>query len=169
MSSQEAALGCKKPLLRLLFMCLALSLALSWPGASSRAATTELFISDWHTGIALYGFDPVAFFVDGTPVRGSASFELKHAGAVFRFRNEGNRAAFSANPDIYIPRFGGYDPVAIARGSPAPGYPNLFVIREDRLFFFANEKNRASFLASPKEAIAAADTAWPRVTRGLVH
>lgn len=152
-------------MIRLLFMCL----ALSWPCALSRAATTELFISDWHTGIALYGFDPVAFFVDGTPVRGSGSFELKHAGAVFRFHNEGNRAAFTANPEIYIPRFGGYDPVAIARGSPAPGYPNLFVIREDRLFFFATEKNRASFLANPKEAIAAADTAWPRVTRGLVH
>jgi YHS domain-containing protein len=128
-----------------------------------------LFISDWHTGIALYGFDPVAFFIDGTPVRGSASFELKHAGAVFRFRNEGNRAAFRANPKIYIPRFGGYDPVAIGRGSAAPGYPNLFVIQGERLFFFSNEKNRESFLANPKETIAAADTAWSRVTRDLVH
>jgi hypothetical protein len=165
MSPQQSANGSKKPLIRALFICL----ALSWPGAPSGAATTELFISDWHTGIALYGFDPVAFFVDGAPLRGSALFELKHAGAVFRFRNEGNRAAFTANPEIYMPRFGGYDPVAIGRGSPAAGYPNLFVIREERLFFFANEKNRASFLASPKEAIAAADTAWPRVVRGLVH
>jgi YHS domain-containing protein len=165
MTSLKVAWSGKKPLIRLLF----LGLTLAWPGAASKAATTELFIGDWQTGIALYGFDPVAFFVDRTPVRGLASFELKHAGAVFRFRNEGNRAAFSTNPDIYIPRFGGYDPIAIGRGSPAPGYPNLFVIRDERLFFFANEKNRAGFLANPKEAITAADTAWPRVVRGLVH
>jgi YHS domain-containing protein len=165
MSPQGLANGCKKSLIRALF----LGLALSWPGTPPFAATTELFVSDWQTGIALYGFDPVAFFVEGAPLRGSALFEVQHAGAVFRFRNEGNRAAFKANPEIYMPRFGGYDPVAVGRGSPAAGYPNLFVIRDERLFFFATEKNRASFLATPKEAIAAADTAWPRVKRGLVH
>jgi YHS domain-containing protein len=132
-------------------------------------AATELFVSDWQTGIALYGFDPVAFFVDHAARRGSASYELEYAGAVFRFVNEGNRAAFRASPETYAPRFGGYDPLAIARGSPAPGFPAEFVIRDRRLYFFASEANKAYFLADPRGAIAAAEAAWPQVKRGLVQ
>jgi YHS domain-containing protein len=145
------------------------SLALGLGHIAAKAATTELFVSDWQTGIALYGFDPVAFFVDHRPRRGSASFELKHAGAVFRFVNEGNRAAFKENPEIYIPRFGGYDPRAVARGSPAPGFPSQFVLRDNPLFFFSSETSKAYFLANAGEVIAAAEAAWPRVKRGLVH
>src|SRR5258708_37287663 len=77
----------------------------------SRAATTELVISDPLTGIALYGFDPVAYFVDGEAREGSAGFELKHAGLVWRFLNEGNRAAFAERPGGYMPRFGGLRPL----------------------------------------------------------
>ncbi len=86
-----------------------LGLAAPWINVAARAATSELIVSD-QTGIALYGFDPVAFFLDHTPRRGLPAFELSHAGVVFRFRNEGNRAAFKANPGVYLPRFGGYDP-----------------------------------------------------------
>ncbi len=133
-----------------------------------RAAPTELFAGD-ESGIVLYGFDPVAFFVDHAPRTGLAAFELSHDGAVFRFRNEGNRAAFKANPGVYLPRFGGYDPMAIGRGSPAPGFPSLFLIRDGQLYFFSNEKSRERFLANPPEALAAAEFSWPRVMRGLVH
>src|SRR5262249_13416937 len=85
---------------------------------ASRAATTELVVSDQHTGVALYGFDPVAYFVDGRARQGSAKFEWRYAGVVWRFRNEGNRAAFIDRPADYLPRFGGYDPLAVARGVP---------------------------------------------------
>ncbi len=147
-----------------LFACF----AAPWINVAARAATSELIVSD-QTGIALYGFDPVAFFLDHAPRRGLPAFELSHAAVVFRFRNEGNRAAFQANPGVYLPRFGGYDPVAIGRCSPAPGFPNFFVIRDNRLFFFSNEKSRESFLADPEEALAAAEFSWPQVIRGLVH
>jgi YHS domain-containing protein len=145
---------------------LALALVSSAPGAR---AASELVVSDWQNGIALYGFDPVAFFIDHRPRRGSAHYELSYAGTVFRFVNEGNRAAFRANPKTYLPRFGGYDPRAVARGSPAPGFPNQFVIRKNELFFFSSESSKAYFLANSRETIAAAEAAWPRVQRGLVH
>jgi YHS domain-containing protein len=144
-------------------------LALAGLGEPARAATSELVVSDLNTGLALYGFDPVAFFVDHAARRGSAAFELNRAGSVWHFCNEGNRAAFAANPEIYTPRFGGYDPLAVGRGSPAPGLPEFFVVRGNRLFLFASAPSRAQFLARPQEAIAAAKTAWPKVVRGLVH
>jgi YHS domain-containing protein len=148
-----------------LFLCLALT---GWSGPA-RAVTSDLVVSDLNTGLALYGFDPVAFFVDHAARRGSAAFEFDRAGSVWRFCNEGNRAAFAANPKIYTPRFGGYDPLAVARGSPTPGLPEFFVVRDSRLFLFSSEPSRARFLVHPQEAIAAAETAWPKVVRGLVH
>ena len=80
---------------------------------ASVAATTERLVVDWHTGMAIGGYDPVAFFTDGRPVAGSANFELRYAGAIWRFRNVGNRDAFAAQPDIYMPKFGGYDPIGV--------------------------------------------------------
>jgi YHS domain-containing protein len=147
----------------LLFMAL---FALS--AAPSRAAMTELIVSD-QQGIALFSFDPVAFFVDHKARRGLPSLEFEHAGAVFRFRNPGNLAAFKSHPETYMPRYGGYDPIAIGRGAPASGFPTLFVIRKNLLYFFSTEKNRARFLANPQEAIAAAEVEWPHVKQGLVQ
>ena len=132
----------------------------------SRAATTELVISDPLTGIALYGFDPVAYFVDGEARAGLAGFELNHAGLVWRFRNEGNRAAFAERPGDYMPRFGGYDP--LARGVAASGYPSFFVIHDSKLVLFASEENRKAFLTSPNETLDAAKMAWPKVAQKLV-
>jgi hypothetical protein len=70
--------------------------------------------------LAINGFDPLAYFIDGAPLQGTDDFEHPYAGAVWRFRNEGNRAAFIADPEVYMPRYGGYDPVGIARGVAVP-------------------------------------------------
>ncbi len=88
------------------------------------AATTERIVSDPGSGLAIGGFDPVAYFTDAAPRLGSSDFELSFAGVVWRFRNEGNRAAFIANPEVYMPRFGGYDPVAVAAAPAPPATPN---------------------------------------------
>jgi hypothetical protein len=59
---------------------------------------------------------------------------LRLDGAVWRFRNEGNRAAFAEHPEVYLPRFGGYDAVAIARGVSVPGHPLFWTITGERLY-----------------------------------
>ena len=83
--------------------------------AALQAATDERTVVNSRTGLAISGFDPVAFFTDGKTEFGRPDMELSLGGAVWRFRSEGNRAA--GTPDVYMPRFGGYDPVAIA-GAP---------------------------------------------------
>src|ERR1700723_461574 len=107
-----------------------LALAVASPG--SVAATTEMIVVDRHTGLAIGGYDPVAFFTDGKPIEGSADFEFRYAGAVWRFCNIGNRDAFAERPDVYMPRFGGYDPIGGARGVATPGNPNLCLIAGQR-------------------------------------
>ena len=151
-------------------LLLFLGLAATWwglPSGSFGAATTERIVTNRHTGLAIDGFDPVAYFVDAAPEVGRAGLELRHAGVSWRFRNEGNRAAFAADPDVYMPRYGGHDPVAIARGTAAPGHPRLWCVTGQRLYLFYDEAARSAFLANPDRAIAAAERHWPDVLRSL--
>src|SRR6266852_5807751 len=76
-----------------------------------RAATTEWVVTNRYTGLAIDGFDPVAYFVEAAPKEGRAELEFRSGGATWRFLNEGNRSAFAAAPEVYTPRFGGYDPM----------------------------------------------------------
>lgn len=131
------------------------------------AATTERVVTDHHTGLALYGVDPVAYFTDRKPVEGKPDFEFRHLGVVWRFHNEGNRAAFTANPEVYMPRYGGYDPVGIGRGRATPGYPTLWIIFDERLYLFYTADARAAFIASPGTVIASASARWATVKSEL--
>jgi len=147
----------------------ALALALPVFGPAPHAATTERVVVDRHTGLAIYGIDPVAYFTLQKPTAGREDFELRYAGAVWRFDNEGNRAAFAADPDVYMPQFGGYDPVGISLGVARPGTPALWVVSEQRLYFFYTAEARATFLANPAEVITAATARWSAVKGELAE
>lgn len=135
--------------------------------APTGAATTELVVTNRHTGLAIDGFDPVAYFVDGMASAGRAEFEYGFAGTAWRFRNEGNRAAFAAHPEVYMPRFGGYDPIMVARGAAAAGHPYLWLIARERLYLFHNAEARAAFAQDADRAIDAAERNWRKVQRTL--
>ena len=133
------------------------------------SVTGELVVADQLVGVALYGFDPVSYFIDGGSRVGSETFELSFDRLTWRFRSEANRAAFRAEPDAYVPRFGGYDPVALIRNAPVAGHPAIFAVHDGRLYLFHRPENRAAFIADPAGSAEAARTAWPAVRRSLVH
>jgi hypothetical protein len=135
----------------------------------AHGATSERVVTDRNTGLAIYGVDPVAYFTDKKPIVGLPDYEFRFAGAIWRFGNEGNRAAFIADPRTYMPRFGGYDPVGVARGVSTPGYPQLWAIVNNRLYLFYTEQARAAFLADPAAVIREAEARWPRVMQDLVE
>jgi hypothetical protein len=132
------------------------------------AATTERLVVDRHTGLALYGFDPVAYFTDSEPLVGRPEFEVSFAGAVWRFRNEGNRAAFRDRPDVYMPAFGGYDVPALGRGAAVPANPHYWLVIDRRLYLFESPASRDAFAVDPGKALAAAQGRWPEVLKTLV-
>jgi hypothetical protein len=134
---------------------------------TGRAAATERIVVDWHTGLAIDGYDPVGFFTDGKPVPGNPDFELRYGGAVWRFANIGNRAAFAASPDVYMPQFGGYDPLGVAHGIAVAGNPNVWLITDKRLFLFYDGDRRDKFAADPDRVIDSAGRKWPSVLRTL--
>jgi len=136
-------------------------------GSVARVAAAERVVADRHTGLAIYGVDPVAFYTKKMPTEGRQEFELRYSGAIWRFENEGNRAAFIKDPAIYMPRYGGHDPIGIARGVGTAGYPALFSVVENRLYLFYTAEAQKIFLADPNAAVAAADVRWPEVMKDL--
>lgn len=132
--------------------------------ASATPGLTERVVADPSSGIALYGYDPVAYFTEGRPVQGRRDIEAEWGGAAWRFSSEANRAAFLSSPETYAPRFGGYDPSAIAIGVAAAGHPLLFAVRGERLYLFRTEADRRSFAGDRR-----AEANWPRVEAGLAN
>jgi YHS domain-containing protein len=143
------------------------ALGLSAGLAVSDAAVTETIVVDWHTGLAIGGYDPVAYFTDGKQMPGSADLELRYGGVIWRFCNVGNRQAFAARPDVYMPQFGGYDPLGVVRGVAVAGKPTVWAIAGERLFLFYDQAQLETFVANSDRLFAEAERKWPTVLRTL--
>lgn len=151
---------------RLGIACLAVLAGLAGPytGAS---AVTERVVVNRHSGLAIDGYDPVAYFTDAEAAKGLPDIEASVGGAVWRFRNQANRAVFLSHPDIYGPRFGGYDPVDVARGKAVVGQARLWLVSGERLYLFSREENRDAFAADPEGTRKQADGKWPALVETL--
>jgi hypothetical protein len=79
----------------------------------------------------------------------------------------GNREAFAARPDVYMPKFGGYDPVGVARGVAVAGNPSIWAIMGGQLFLFYDRDRLAAFAADPQRITSVAERKWPDVLRTL--
>jgi hypothetical protein len=130
-------------------------------------ATTERIVTDPTTGLAISGFDPVAYFVDSAAKFGKPDIEQIYGGTIWRFRNIGNKAAFVAHPEVYMPRYGGYDPVALGHGKVVPGHPLQWLIKNQRLYLFDDAHSRAEFAAGSERILFDADRQWPAIEHAL--
>jgi hypothetical protein len=154
---------------RLAFIALLSGIAAADVHFAAQAATTERLVADRYTGLAIGGFDPVAYFTDARPVAGQPGFEVSEAGAIWRFRNEGNRAFFIAHPEIYGPQFGGYDPIDVARGVAFAGNPRFWLVAGQRLYLFGAAESRDAFAADPARVLREARQRWPNLQETLAQ
>ena len=115
--------------------------------------------------LAIQGYDPVAFFTDGKPVKGSPRFELRQRGALYRFASEEHRNAFQAEPRKYEPAFGGYCAYGVSRGKLVEVDVNAFQVVDGRLLLQYSKGVRDDFNKDPKGNLTKADANWP----GLVQ
>jgi hypothetical protein len=148
-----------------------LLLGVAMPAAlpQAQASTTERVVVNRFSGLAIEGYDPVAYFTDAQAMLGSEQFEASQAGAIWRFRNAGNRASFVGHPEIYGPQFGGYDPIDLARGVTVAGNPRFWLVVDQRLYLFSREKSRDAFAASPAGVLRNATERWPALQQSLAE
>lgn len=114
-------------------------------------------------GVAVGGYDPVAYFSEGKPVPGLASIALEHEGATWRFANEANREAFKADPAKYAPQYGGYCAWAVSQGYTAKGDPEAWSIVGGKLYLNYDKRVRAGWEKDAAGNIRKGDANWPKV------
>jgi hypothetical protein len=136
------------------------------PGVIPARASTERILIDPVSGIALFGYDPVCYFVDGQPRAGLETHELLWSGATWRFRSKGNLAAFQEAPDVFAPAFGGYAAEHIVDKRAVASDPTIYTIVTDRLYLFRTREGREEFLKDGRRA--AAEAVWPAVKARLL-
>lgn len=113
------------------------------------------------TGIALQGYDPVAFFTAGKPTHGSPSIQAECHGATYLFASEANKAQFEKNPLKYAPQFGGYCAYGVAVGALFPVDIDTWQIKNGKLYVNLNPEILKAFNMDLKGNIAKANANWP--------
>ncbi|MEM7562862.1 MAG: YHS domain-containing (seleno)protein, partial [Pseudomonadota bacterium] len=135
-----------------MFKQLTLGLILSF-FAGSALALDEINTS-WLSNVALEGHDPVGYFKENAPVKGSKAHQLEWKGATWHFSSAENKALFESNPEKYAPQYGGYCAFAAAKNSIANGDPEQFTIVDDKLYLNYNAQVRKMWLVSTDKFIA---------------
>ncbi len=114
-------------------------------------------------GLALQGYDPVAFFSVRAPVKGKPEFMREYHGAKYQFHSAKNRLAFDAEPAKYEPQFGGYCAYGVGRGAAVPIKIEAWQIVNERLLMQKSESIRDSFNEDPQGNLKKADAQWPKL------
>lgn len=146
-----------------LSVCVMLSACAATPGRISR--TTPVDEIDNHHGLALKGYDPVAYFSDGRPIEGDASISYRWYGADWRFASTEHRDAFAADPVRYAPQFGGYCAYAVSRGTTADGDPQQWALVDGRLYVNNNALAQKLWNQDRPGNIEAGVVNWPLIPK----
>ena len=124
------------------------------------AAKPQVYVA---RGAAIRGYDPVAYFTERMPVRGSEEFTFDWNGATWRFKNAENRDLFAENPEMYTPQYGGYCAWAVSRGYTARIDPDAWSIYEGKLYLNYSLRIRRQWSADIPGNVALGDANWPGV------
>ena len=128
--------------------------------ASLTAGEGQAVNRDRH-GVAIDGYDAVAYFVDGKPVRGLPEFEHSWNGARYRFATAANRDRFATSPESFVPQYGGFCSWAVSRGYTADIDPAAWSIVDGKLYLNYSIRVRRTWEGDAAGNIRKADANWP--------
>ena len=118
-------------------------------------------------GVAINGYDPVAYFTDGKPVDGSDDFTHDWNGATWRFASAEHRDMFAADPEKYAPQYGGYCAWAVSQGYTASTDPTAWKIVDDKLYLNYSVGVQQRWVKDIPGNIAKGDKNWPGLEKDL--
>jgi YHS domain-containing protein len=133
----------------------AVALSLSTTLVAAQALNTD------KSGVAVSGYDPVAYFSQTTALKGSPQITATHGGATYYFSSTANRDVFLANPDKYAPVYGGYCAYGVAKGHKVSIDPEAFRVVDGKLYLNHDKSVQEKWLADIPGNIAQAERTWP--------
>ena len=130
---------------------------------SGNAKARELNLEK--SGVAIQGYDPVAYFADRKPIKGNPAINSSYKGAKYHFSSAAHKKMFDANPSKYEPAFGGWCAWGVVKGSKVKIDPDVFQIAAGRLLLQYSEGVRNKFNEDVDGNLGKADTNWPEVSK----
>lgn len=124
------------------------------------AKTPEIYAPD---GVALKGYDTVAYFKQETHVLGDSAFTTTWKGAEWHFASAENQADFIANPEAFAPQYGGWCAFAVAHGATAKTDADAWTLHDGKLYLNFNKAVRTKWRRDIPGFVARADANWPAV------
>jgi len=133
---------------------------LLFTAATSFAASKQLLNLD-RSGVAIQGYDPVAFFIDQKPIKGSPQFQSDYNGAKYYFASAEHKTLFDKEPAKYEPQFGGYCAYGVSHGARAPIKIEAWQIVNGRLLMQYDLGVKNDFNKDQQSTLKKADQNWP--------
>lgn len=128
--------------------------------AASVANADEIYTTN---GIAINGYDAVAYFTDHKPVKGCEQFTATYKGATFEFASAAHRDAFASDPEHYAPQYGGYCAFGTAQGQKATTDPQAFTVVGNKLYLNYNDDVLKTWRGDIGGYVKKADANWDSV------
>lgn len=129
-------------------------------------AATSLAASPVNTnwrGLAIKGYDPVAYFTDSKPVEGKSDFTFEWQDAKWRFASAEHRDMFQKDPEKYAPQFGGYCAWAVSQDYTAGIDPDAWKIVDGKLYLNYSKDIQEKWLKDIPGNIKKAEENWPKL------
>ena len=154
------------PIRRLLAVVVSVGVLVS---AVARAETPPVAAVNAADGIALKGYDAVAYFTTGEPTPGVDEYTHRWKGVTYRFASAENRDRFKADPERYVPQYGGYCAYAMSIDRIADVDPSRWAIVDGKLYLNNNRLSQALWSVNKRGKIVSGDRNWavfPKKTEG---
>lgn len=132
-------------------------------GSLAQAADIDVNVDK--NDIAIKGYDPVSYFVEGSPVKGSADYTATYKNAIYKFSSAKNRNAFQSNPDKYAPQFGGHCAFGVTKERKFDTDPTAWKIVDGKLYLNLNKDVQKVWLKDVPGNIATANDIWPTIKK----
>jgi YHS domain len=115
--------------------------------------------------VAIKGYDTVAYFTEGKPVRGSTEFEYVWQDARWRFASAQSRDRFATDPDRYAPQYGGFCALGVAKGMKVEIDPEQWTIVNGKLYLNYSQVFRDQWRQDVAEHVRTADGKWAALSK----
>jgi YHS domain-containing protein len=147
----------------LVFLLIATVVSASWLGSAvAGSSPSPVAAVNTADGFALKGYDPVAYFTNGQPTKGSAQYSFQWKGVTYLFASAENLQRFKADPEKYLPQYGGYCAYAMSLDRIADIDPHRWAIVGGKLYLNNGFLAQDLWSLNKSGNIASADRNWPQ-------